>query len=498
MSDEKIETIPIDNKISKDDLQFQKLISTNFAALTKLMRRDLNDNKQAITFFNKNFDRDKVQDWLANPQKSEKNLRQLIRFLFISSSHFRRTALYFATLPMWKYTVEMYGCLDFDELEPKNIKKKFLESINYLEVMNIEHEFAKISLICWLEDAFFGYEYRLKDSYLIQPLDPDFCQISGSEDGVFSFKFDFSYFRTREEELKNIDPEFNDKYELYKSDTKKYRWQELNSERAICLKINENFDFCVPPLSGILESLYDIEDFKQLKKSKTELENYLILGFSIPYMKDTTSENQFALSLDKSLEFYQMAVSQLPEQVGALLSPFSSIEAIKVDKSDKSINTVEESEDAFYNDAGISKMLFNSSSNGASLVKSIEIDETIIFKFMKQPERWINKKLKNFCKKIFFRTYFLEMTYLSRDAYIKNVKEGSMAGVPCKMRYSASLGLSPSATIHNEYLENIVLGIPDNWIPTQSAHTQSGSDNGRPLNNDDDLTISGEDTRSRK
>ncbi len=492
------EIIKIDQQLSKDDLQFQQLLTTNFATLAKLIRRDLNENKLTETFFNKNFDLDKVKDWLAKPDRYEKQLRHLVRFLFVSSSHFRRATLYFATLPMWKYSVEMYGCADFSALNPDNVKKKFLDTVNFLDVMNLEHELAKISLICWLEDTFFGYEYRLKDSYFIQPLDPDYCRISSIEDGVLLYQFDFSYFTSRKEELDRVDPEFKQKYQLYEKDKRNMRWQELDSNRQICLKINDNFDFSIPPLSGILTSLYDIEDFKELKKAKVEMENYLLLGFTIPYQRDANDrENAFALSLDKALEFYNLACQQLPSQVGALLSPFDKIEAIRVDKTDKIVNTVEEAVDAFYNDAGISKMLFNSSANGASLTKSIEIDETIIFKFMKQGERWVNRKLKEFCKKIYFKIHFLEMTYMSRDSYIKNLKEASMAGVPCKMRYASAIGLSPSAIVHNEFLENSVLEIVDNWLPLQSAYQTNSNDNGRPQNDDDNLTDGGEDARNR-
>lgn len=494
------EVIDTGQPLSKEDLQFQKLMNANFATLAKLIRRDLNENKVAETFFNKNFDLDKVKSWLAKPDNdaSQKNLRYLVRFLFVSSSHFKRAVLYFATLPMWKYSVEMYGCSDFDALEPDNVKKKFLETVNYLDVMNLEHELAKISLICWLEDTFFGYEYRLKDSFFIQPLDPNYCRISSIEDGVLNFMFDLSYFSSRKEELDRVDPEFKQKYELYEKDRKNYRWQELDSNKTVCLKINDNFDFSIPPLTGILTSLYDIEDFKELKKAKTELENYLLLGFSIPYKKGIEGENQFALTLDKALEFYNLACQQLPSQVGALLSPFEKIEAIRVDKSDKSVNTVEEAESAFYSDAGISKMLFNSTANGASLTKSIEIDETVVFKFMKQGERWVNRKLKGFCKKIYFKIHFLEMTYMSRDSYIKNLKEASMAGVPCKMRYASAIGLSPSSVVHNEYLENSVLGVVQTWLPLQSAYQTNVNDQGgNPGNADDNLTDGGEDARNR-
>ena len=164
----------------------------------------------------------------------------------------------------------MYGA-DFKTLDTDVVRKKYIDTVNFLEVMNLEHELSKVSLMCWLEDTFYGYEYRLKDSYFIQMLNPDYCQISSIEDGVFNFQFDFSYFNTRKAELDRFDPEFKEKYEIYLSNRRNKRWQELDSNKTICIKINENFDYSVPPLSGILESLYDIEDFKQLKKARTEL-----------------------------------------------------------------------------------------------------------------------------------------------------------------------------------------------------------------------------------
>ena len=125
MSEKKEEIIILDKTPNKDDLRFQELLKANFANLARLIRRDLNENKQVEYSFYKNFDRDKVQQWLAKPQQNEKQLRQVVRFLFIASSHFRRAVLYFATLPMFKYTVEMYGVTDFDALEVDIVKKVY-------------------------------------------------------------------------------------------------------------------------------------------------------------------------------------------------------------------------------------------------------------------------------------------------------------------------------------------------------------------------------------
>ena len=53
--------------------------------------------------------------------------------------------------------------------------------------MNLQHEFIKITTTILREDIFYGYEYSTKDSYFIQKLNPDYCQISSIEDGCFNF-----------------------------------------------------------------------------------------------------------------------------------------------------------------------------------------------------------------------------------------------------------------------------------------------------------------------
>ncbi len=493
------DVVVLDKKPSEDDLRIQELMRLSFRDLARLVKRDLNENETTMYTFSRSFNRDDVQRWITNPQKYEKQLRQVVRFLFFASSHFRRAVLYFATLPLFKYTVEMYGA-DFKTLDTDVVRKKYIDTVNFLEVMNLEHELSKVSLMCWLEDIFYGYEYRLKDSYFIQMLNPDYCQISSIEDGVFNFQFDFSYFNTRKAELDRFDPEFKEKYEIYLSNRRNKRWQELDSNKTICIKINENFDYSVPPLSGILESLYDIEDFKQLKKARTELDNYLILVFGIPYLKDKDKANNFALSQDKALEFFNMAISYLPDQVGAILSPFERIDAIRVDRSDKVVDTVAEAERAFYNDAGISQLLFSSQdASGAALTKSVMVDEMLIFKFLKQCERWVNRKLKNYNKKIFFRTHFLELTHMNKNEYIDNLKNAASLGAPVKMRYAVALGLTPSAVLHNEFVENQVFDIANTWVPLSSSYTQSSrqDEGGRPKVDEDNLSPEGEKTRER-
>ncbi len=124
------DVVVLDKKPSEDDLRIQELMRLSFRDLARLVKRDLNENETTMYTFSRSFNRDDVQRWITNPQKYEKQLRQVVRFLFFASSHFRRAVLYFATLPLFKYTVEMYGA-DFKTLDTDVVRKKYIDTVNF-------------------------------------------------------------------------------------------------------------------------------------------------------------------------------------------------------------------------------------------------------------------------------------------------------------------------------------------------------------------------------
>ena len=147
----------------------------------------------------------------------------------------------------------------------------------------------------------------------------------------------------------------------------------------------------IPPFCGLSEEIWALEEYKDLKLSKTELENYLILVAKIPYKDKSESENNFAVSLDIAKEYYDRMAANLPDQVGSLLSIFDSVEAIRVDKNDKDTDRVSEAQQLIYDSAGVSQVLFNSGSTASTVAKSILVDENVSFKVLRQLERWVNK-----------------------------------------------------------------------------------------------------------
>lgn len=470
----KEEIIKIDQQLSKDDLQFQRMM-LHFAEFAKYIKKDLN-NVQPNNTFNKTFSKSDVIAWLANPHKYEKKLRDLSRFLLDSSSHYRRLIDYFSTMLTFDYVVDIYNQTDYEITKDliATIEKKYIATLNLLETMNIKHEFLKLTYRAFIDDIAYGYIYSTKNSFFFDLLNPDYCAISSIEDGCYNYSFSFNYFDTYPKDLERYAPEFREKYEIYKKDRKNMKWQELDSSKTICIKAS-NTDYPIPPLAGIFEDIYSLYEYKDLQLSKTELENYLLLIAKIPYQSDAKDrENAWALSLDIAKEYYQLMGNNLPDQIGLALSPFDSVESIKLNKSEKELDGVSLAENSIYNSAGVPKLIFNSDkASGAALNKAIMSDESTVFQLLRQFERWINRRLKDENKKINFKVTFLDITRYNKNELATMYREASTVGLPVKRHYCASLGLSPSDVMNSMLLENDVMKITDKFVPLKSAYQDS-------------------------
>ena len=66
------------------------------------------------------------------------------------------------------------------------------------------------------------------------------------------------------------------------------------------------------------EEIYNLYDYKILQMSKTEMDNYLLLVASIPYLNGNDKENNFALSLDIAEKYFGLMNNSLPDQIGAI------------------------------------------------------------------------------------------------------------------------------------------------------------------------------------
>ncbi|HSH51543.1 MAG TPA: hypothetical protein VK982_07450, partial [Bacteroidales bacterium] len=455
--------------------QFYKL---DFSQLARAVVQDLDTGNGSNIMF-RSFPKDRVVDALQNPQRNEKTLRDLSNFLYILSPHYRRLCNYHAEMPTLDYYIEPYK-LDIQKVNEKQFRKAYNETLFELDNMNIKHEMLKALQITYREGIFYGYEYKTEDSYFIQKLNPDYCRISTIEDGVYNYEFNFQYFEMDEEKLENYAPEFTTKYNLYKNSRKSRKkgedlqWQELDSENTICLKTDEAILYPFPPFAGVFGEIYEIEDYKALKKANNEMQNIAILGGAIPINDKSDTANDFKITLDTAIEFGNKINTELPDQVGFILSVFDDMKLFKLSDDKVGTDKVQEAVNNFWNSTGVSKNLFtDGGTTDAAIKASLITDEQSVFVMLRQIERWLNRKLKFNGNKYKFKLNILDVTHQNRDRKIAEELKSAQFGTPNKIKLYTTMGGSQASMSGMAFLENTILELHDEWIPLKSSHTSS-------------------------
>lgn len=470
----------------QDDFDFSRVLE--YAKLVQIQMRNLAETEQTRTF--SKYTKANLITYLGAPDKYEKELRNMSIYLYNSSNYYRRLIEYLSGMLTYSYIISPYN-LDFSKkIDDKKFKAQYLKVINYMDKMNIKHEFQKALRVALKQDVYYGFVYETNDSFMFQELDPLYCKIHGAEDGVYVYSFDNTYFDKYKTSLPDFDPLFNENYEKYKADGKPARWSKIPANRSICLKINEEVIYPIPPFVSLLPSLADIEDYKELSKASTETNNYKALSLEIPL--NTVGDP--LISWGKAKEYFDHISAVTPNNIGVFLTPMK-VGSWDFQKAGVATDTtlVSNAEAAFWGEACVNNQLFGGvTSNSAALRLSAQTDEVLMFNVLRQIERWVNAKLKLMSGTFKFQAIFLNTThYNQNDVYQKYLDMGRY-GLPVRNAIAATMGIPPSATINMSYLENDVLKLYDKETPLKSSNTQSGSA-GRPV--EDTVGDAGEATR---
>lgn len=444
--------------------------SERFALLNKLIMRDLNNNRSAPTF--SRYSKDDITRYLANPYRYEKQLRDAVIYIYGASSHFRRLIQYFVGLSDLAYIVEPY------KIDPKkaNIRitnNNYRKVLNALDSMSIKTQFPAILTVCLREDTWFGTMWVTNDDITFQQLPSDYCAISSKEGHCLNVTFNFSYFDAHAELLDYYPQEFKTKYEQYKKD-RANRWIELDSPTSFAIKCNDDIlNYSIPPFAGLLREIYDLEDYRNLKLTKTALENYAMIVTKIPLNDDGT----WGIDLEKAVEFWQNLSSVLPEEIGSVLTPMD-MEKISFERTHAGdTQTVTDAEQNMFSAAGVSSQLFNNpKASSNALLLSIKADQMITYGVVKGIEDAVNRFIQAQPYGKNFHINFLDCSPYNRkemgDAYLK----AASYGFPTISAYCASQGIGQSQLDNMSFLEGEVLGLAEMFKPVQSSSQMSSSD----------------------
>lgn len=464
-------------------ITYQDLLTGVYANLSKIGIRNLESTSETNPTYTK-YTKDQLVTYLGNPASYEKQLRKMSKYLFNISNYYRRLIQYFANMPTFSYTISPYGLDRSKTVNANKLKKAYYSSVAAVELMNLPHEATKMFTIAFRDDVYYGYEWETNDSVAFQNLDADYCKISSIEDGVYNFAFDFSYFDSNQDKLPNYPPEFQTMYDTYKTNTQLYKWQELDSTKSICIKVNEHDYIPIPPFVSLFSALADIEDYRAISKNASETNNYKALAMEIPL----GDKGEFLIDYNDAKEFYDMMTNVLPPNIGAILTPMKLTDW-NFEKSgvNSDTNEVAKAEATFFTTAGVNKILFGGGEDPSATTLNLCTvnDQMIVFAVMRQLERWVNRKLKSVSSSYKFRINFLPVTHYNIAEMHERYLKDATYGMPTRTAALATVGYAGTDYENMTYLENEILGLSNGEMPLKSSNTQSGSagdEGGRPTN----------------
>ena len=476
-----------------------------FTAVNRMIIRDLNNSKGQSTPSFYKYTKDNISDWLKDPYKNQRELRRAVIYMYCASMHFRRLIQYFTTLTDLSYYISPTK-IDPATQNAKTINRNYRRVLNMLSSFEIKSQFPKIITVCLREDVFYGTIHPGTDYSTIQRLPNEYCQITSIENNVFNVTFDFSFFDKYPRHLEFYPEEFRVKYEIYKeskTNREKYkevlRYQELGSPNSFAIKCNADIEeYPIPPFIGILREIFDIDNYKDLKMVKTELENYALLVMNLGMDDD----GNYQMDYKKAVEFFNNLSTELPEEVGAVLSPMD-IDKISFERNNVGdTTTVADAEDELWRAAGVSAQLFNDKHTTANALKlSIMADQEITYGIVKSIEDMMNRYIQanNYGK--YFKITFLNVSPYNRDAMADQYLKAAQYGAPTISAYLATIGIGQAEADCMNFLEQDVLKLPYRFTPLQSSATMSSDseaptdEGGAPIKDDDELSDAGEATR---
>ena len=449
------------------------------------------------------YNRDKVEQLLANPRASEKQLRDLGQYLENFIMQFKQLVNYYSTILTFDYTLEPTNA-DLEDMKTSKFKASYKKANEWLNKFNIKSEFYKVMKGVLLEDAKFYYVRESENAIRLQEMASDYCKISRLTEDSYQYSFNMTYFQRPGINFDDYAPEFKRYYNNFMVAKQKegmyFYWQELEPKKAPLFKFDINKAGLTPPLIGLMLDAVEIATFKNLERAKLKLESWKLLLGKIPLQKDNKSGNakdDFAITANSASYFAQMISNKAPEGVSVGITPFEEVQAIDFANSQNKNNIIGRGNQNFWESSGVTSVIFGGTKlNSSAIQASIKSDVNFVKHMYLQFENFVNRQLRDVTGRYRFKIRFEGNVYDAQERQDSALKL-AQAGIVVMPKIAAANGMTPSE------LDNLVnlsqaMGYPEKLIPLMTSYTNNGKssdEGGRPQKSDKDLGDAGQTTR---
>lgn len=452
------------------------------------------------------FDKEKLRQYLQNIGSNEKNLRALSWYLLYRSHIYFRIIHFFS---------EMF-CLDCRSIIPKydlvkennpdKVLKSYQNTLDAVSAMRLQQEFFPPIFTCFVQDIYYGIYLHDDTGVFHMQLPADYCKISGKfMTGDFSYVFDISWIRSRQELLEYLPEVFEEAWRNYESTGEK--WQTLPPEIQVCMKFrSEDYELIVPPFTGIFNSIINLSDLEDVQAAGDEASVYKMLWYELETISGSKTIDDWKIDPDLAIPYYDKFEESVPDYIATAIIP-GQIHEIDFDDDKASDTTkVAKATEQVLNTAGGAEILNGATINNTYAFKmaSIANTEFAISSLLPQIQSWVMRMLSyenaNDCK-----VRFMPISVYTKADYREQLLSSGQYGLPTKLAINTLNGFNEKDTLSLNYVEEELLHLSDKLVPLNSSYTQSGNDDGytsevgqgRPQVDEGDLSESGERSRAR-
>jgi hypothetical protein len=447
-----------------------------------------------------------IVSYLQNPLSYENRIREASWYLYYRSQIYRRLVLYFSTL----FFLDARSIIPrYDLVKPDSddkILKSYNDTLKMLSNWNIDNEFLKTNITCFIQDVSYNCAYYDETGLYLLPLPGDYCRIYGQyPTGDFSFAVDMSYFRgTNNWLIEAWGEPFRTMWRNYERDGNTARWQVMPDEYAACFKYaNHDHDVILPPFSGILGDLINLNDIADVQNVADKAEIYKLIYVKLKTLTGAKMADEWSVDPSIVVEYFQRLISDaLPDYMSAAIVPGNDdLGVIDFSSNDKTAETnkVLKATKSVLNTSGGAQILNSAEISGTTaFTAAIKSDtEFAIGTLLPQIEGWFNRIIPNVVTSP-SQIKFIHVGRLTRDDCRRELLEDAQYSLPTKLAVMSLSGIDPLQTLSLNHLEENILKLGKRFNdPLKSSYTSSNSDGGRPVSSDSDLTDDGEASRDK-
>ena len=448
------------------------------------------------------YSKDSVITYLQNISSNENNLRNLSRYLFYRSQVYFRLIMYNATMFDLNARAVIPPYDPTKTNNPNKILKLYYETLQWLERMNLQHEFLPVLINNFIEDVFYGCCWIDETGIFILPLMPETCKISGKYfTGDFSFSVDMSAYKKYEYLIEYLGEPLSSMYSAYGGDNAN-KWQSMPDEYALCTKYRrESWETICPPYSGLMIDLINLLNLSDIQAVADEQQIYKLITATIPLIKDSDIPDDWAVDIDTALDYYKKLEDSIPDYVGSAITPIP-LDVISFSEDQTTDTTrIQNATKEVLNTSGGAQILNSSTISGAEAFRAATKSDTelAISPLLGQIQGWTNRMLSYLVSDP-AKVKFFEVSAYTKDAFKESLQKDLNYGFVSALAINSLNGFSELDTLSLNYLENDVLKLNEKFIPLQTASTRSGSDSegGAPEKSDTSISDEGSETKDKE